>query len=237
MASVSLGSIPTGKNAAIPQWTGPDPTVVTPKPSSTPAWPLPSPSRSSSFWDSNGSIDTLRASHADPLSIAVALRSTRLTDGHLALRLRHGMLAPHTSSRPPPSRLRALQLPLLHQQSCRWRPDRFHLIRSPSTRSSFSPLPYPTTVPSKPLHPSSFASWFVSTTNARSTSSEPGSGSGTSSPGRRGYHDPSPAVPTVLAGLGHSTEPAWDISSYPWPTRPASQLHCSIRRPIGMATS
>jgi len=41
------------------------------------------------------------------------------------------MFALHASSRPPPSRLRALQLPLLHQQSCRWRPDSFHRIRYP----------------------------------------------------------------------------------------------------------
>jgi len=54
---------------------------------------------------------------------------------------------------------------------------------------------------------------------------------------KKGPSGPSPAVPTVLAGLGHSMEPALNISSYPWPTRPTSQPHCSIKRPIGMATS
>ena len=128
-----------------------------------------------------------------------------------------------------------LRLPLLHQQSCCWRPDRFHPIRSPSTCSSFPPPPCPTIVPSKPPHPSSFASWFVSTMNVRSTSSEPGSGSGTSSPRRRGYRDPSLAVPTVLAGLGHLMEPGWNASSCPRPMRPTGRPRCSIRRPIGMA--
>jgi len=74
MASVSLGNVPTGENAAIPQQTGPDPTVVH-------AQAIHYSNLANSFLAAfvaiNGSIVTLKSRCVDPPLIAVGIGSAR----------------------------------------------------------------------------------------------------------------------------------------------------------------
>ena len=72
MASVSLGNVPAAENITIPQWAGPDPTVIHATHPPTPAWLFPLP-HSSPYQESNGSIVVLKSRCMDPPLIIMYL--------------------------------------------------------------------------------------------------------------------------------------------------------------------